>query len=50
LNRVLFFGYSAEMIEDTAKAIAVENKWFFYEIDTADLILKYIHRRDNSDY
>jgi len=37
-------------MEETAKAIAVENKWFFYEIDTSDILLKYVHRRDNTEY
>ena len=35
INRLLFFGYSKEIIEDTAKAISVENKWLFYEIDSS---------------
>lgn len=32
-NRLLFFGFSKELMEDTAKAIAIENKWLFTEID-----------------
>ncbi len=35
VNRLLFFGYSKELIEDTVKAITVENKWLFYEIDSS---------------
>jgi hypothetical protein len=29
-------------MEDTAKAIAVENKWLFYEIDSSEIILKFM--------
>jgi len=28
-NRVLFYGYSNELMEETAKAMALENKWLF---------------------
>jgi hypothetical protein len=29
-------------MEETAKAIAVENKWLFYEIDASEIILKFM--------
>lgn len=31
--RLLLFGYSPEMMEGTAKAIAIENNWLFTEVD-----------------
>jgi hypothetical protein len=33
-NRLLFFGYSKEIMESTAKAISIENNWLFTEIDS----------------
>ena len=29
-------------MEDTAKAIAVENKWLFFEIDASEIMLKFM--------
>jgi hypothetical protein len=29
-------------MEETAKAIAVENKWLFYEIDASEIVLKFM--------
>ena len=30
-------------MEETAKAIAVENKWLFFEIDASEIMLKFMH-------
>jgi ABC-type uncharacterized transport system substrate-binding protein len=40
---VLFFGYSKEIMEETAKAVALENKWLFHELDSADILVKFMH-------
>ncbi len=30
-------------MEDTAKAIAIENKWLFTEIDVQDILIKFLY-------
>jgi SpoVK/Ycf46/Vps4 family AAA+-type ATPase len=42
-NRVLFYGYSSELMSETAKTLAVENKWLFNEIDSSDILVKFMH-------
>ncbi len=29
-------------MQETAKAVAFENKWFFSEIDAADILIKFL--------
>jgi len=33
-------------MEETAKAIAVENKWLFFEIDASEIMLKFMQGFD----
>ena len=36
-------------MEDTAKAISVENKWLFFEVDTRDILLKFMNGKNFKD-
>jgi hypothetical protein len=36
---LLFFGYSKEIMESTAKGVAIENNWLFTEVDAEEIIV-----------
>jgi len=36
-------------MEDTAKAISVENKWLFFEVDASDIMLKFMNGKNDKD-
>ena len=42
-SRLLFFGYSGEIMESTAKAVAIENNWLFTELDSQEILLSFLN-------